>query len=125
MPIKIIESGERLIWRYPKDETTALIYRRIPDSVRAEFNEQCRDEHGKIDTREIGRRALEYAVIDWRGIVDGAGDPVPFRIDLIGFLPDGLISPFISVLLDGTQAELDEEAELAKNSSGTSGNGSD
>jgi hypothetical protein len=84
MAIKLIKQDER--YSVTVDGAT-FTYRRVPSFQQAAI-ETKHTKRGVEDKRAIVDGVLQYALVDWVGIEDENGTPVPFTSDLVKMLPE-------------------------------------
>lgn len=76
----------------PEDpDHSILYYRRIPARKRREVL----DKHttmGVTNWYAAGLAMVEYSIVGWHNIPDATGTLLPFRTDLVGYLPDDAVS---------------------------------
>jgi hypothetical protein len=92
MTIVIIEDNERL--PFTMDGAT-YYYRRMPSDTRSALVKKYTTTimvDGKpvreTDWDAVARMTLEYCLRDWEGVVNGAGESVPYEAKLISRIPD-------------------------------------
>ncbi len=83
MPIRIIRDDERLTFTYGD---ARIYYRRIPAHIRRQLFAR-HTKRGQIDAHGLMLDLLDYAILDWEGVVDEAGQPLPYSRELLGYLP--------------------------------------
>ena len=112
MAIRIIEQDEKRTFELKGGK---IFYRPIPRRKMKEFV-QSATRRGVTDWQKVTDLALEYAIIDWSGFVDGDGKQVPYSREMIDSIPMGFLNEFTETLLDDTRVE-----DEIKNSGPSSG----
>jgi hypothetical protein len=84
VPITLISEQERLCCTIGD---ARIYYRRIPSYVQQQI-EAANTKRGVQDTRGMVEEVLRWAVLDWDGVLDAEGQPVPFRPELLKYLPE-------------------------------------
>jgi hypothetical protein len=88
-----------------------IYYRRVPGHVQKRI-EARHTKRGVIDHRAVAEEVLQYAVLGWNErVVDGDGAPVPFRKELLAYLPEDAKTEIVQRLY-----ESDPTGALEKNS---------
>ena len=98
MPITLISENERLCCTI---DGAQIWYRRVPSYIQRNI-EQTHAKRGGADPRAVVEDVLAYAVLEWQGVVDGAGQPVAYKPELLKYLPESAKADLVAKLYAAT-----------------------
>jgi len=107
MPIELIKEDERLVFKF---QDTEIYYRRIAGHMQRKWLRECTNKRGILDSAKVGKLAMDYATLDWKGFVRD-GKPIIYSSSELDNLPGIVIEKYVDVLLDGIDNTKQEEAE--------------
>jgi hypothetical protein len=105
VPIRLIAEDERQCCEV---SGAKIWYRRVPAHV-MQRQEALHTRRGVVEQRAVLEAVLVYAVLDWSGVEDAAGQPVPFQRELIKWLPESAKAEIVGRLYED---EPEREAAL-------------
>ena len=103
MAIRIIKEVETLTATI---EGAKFTYRRLPANRRARITEAHTSKRsGVVNWSDAALAYLEYSLIDWEGVVDEKGNPIPFDKTIIPYLPDTVQGDLVDRLGENVPAD--------------------
>lgn len=114
MALRIIDDGQR---QEKRIKGAVFVFTVAGYSECRDLREEARDpETLRIDQGRFDELLLEKHVHDWRDVIDGAGEPVPFSRALLLRMSSGVLIPLMDAILEAER----EEKEQQGNSPGSS-----
>jgi hypothetical protein len=98
MPIRLVSETERNV---ASIDGATFFYRRVPFTVRQRLTRQ-HTERGLLNNDTYALALLEYALLDWEGIVDQQGKTVPFSLAILPHLPEQIMASLLGRISDAT-----------------------